>query len=225
MSCLSPVAAGCQLGSARALCPTPVAPGEASSSSCGGNLHGAKRKPPACCARSGCLPVPWLVVSILLCPASHLQQCLGHPLCVAVLPVKGQGERSVPICPSRPQGWSSATMLGVHVQFLGSPGFQRLLFQGVGLPYHDTLSPYWCEPAVPAPPAMHTVISTGRAEASLIIGSDSSARSLTCLGHGRTFRQGWSVGPAGILVCRPPCGAWLAPQHQSGDRVGCRVWG
>lgn len=114
-------------------------------------------------------------------------------------------------------------MPGVHIQLLGSPVFQRLLFWGAGLPTHDTLSPCWGEPAVPAPPAMHTIISTGRAEASLIIGGDSSAPSLTCLGHGRTFRQGWSGGQAGFLMCRLPCKAWLAPQ--SGDRVGCRVWG
>lgn len=171
--------------------------------------------------------MPWLDVSVLLCPASHLQQCLGYPWCVAVLSMKGQGGRSVPFCPSHPQrqGWSSAAVPGVYIQLLGSPGFQRLLFWGAGLPHHDTLSPYWGEPAVPAPPAMHTVISAGRAEASLIIGGDSIAQSLTCLGHGRTFRQGWSAGLAGIPVCRLPCGAWLAPQHLSRDRVGCRVWG
>lgn len=116
-------------------------------------------------------------------------------------------------------------MPGVHIQLLGSPGFQRLLFWGDSLPHHNTLSPYWGEPAVPAPPAMHTVISAGRAEASLIIGGDSLAQTLTCLGHGRTFRQGWSVGLAGIPVCRPPCGAWLVPQHRSGDKVECRVRG
>lgn len=85
--------------------------------------------------------------------------------------MKQQGGRSVPICPGHPQSraWSSPTMPGVHVQLLGSPVLQRLLFWGAGLPHHDTLSPYWGEPAVPVPPAMGTIISAGRAEASLII--------------------------------------------------------
>lgn len=151
-------------------------------------------------------------------PSIPPQKCLGHPM-------KQQGGRNVPICSTHPQrqAWCGVTMPGVHIQLLGSPVFQRLLFWDAGLPHHDTLSPCWGEPAVPAPPAMHTVISTGRAEASQIIGGDSSAPSLTCLGHGRIFRQGWSGGQAGFLMCRLPCKAWLAPQ--SGDRVGCRVWG
>lgn len=73
------------------------------------------------------------------CPAVPdipLQQCLGHPM-------KRQGGKSVPICPSHPQrqGWSSATMPGVHIQLLGSPRFQRVLFWGARLPHHDALSP------------------------------------------------------------------------------------
>lgn len=114
-------------------------------------------------------------------------------------------------------------MPGVHIQLLESPGFQRLLFWGASFPHHDTLSPYWGEPAVPAPPAKRTVISAGRAEASLIIGGDSLARSLTCLGHGRTFRQGWSVDRlASRCVDRRAGPAWF-PNTQVGTRLsaGC----
>lgn len=54
-----------------------------------------------------------------------------------------------------------------------APGRQRSLSGDAILPHQDTLSPLQGEVALPAPPATHTVITTGRAEASEIIGGDS----------------------------------------------------
>ena len=97
------------------------------------------------------------------------------------------------------------------------------LSRGAGSPYHDTLSPRWGEPAVPAPPATHTIISAGRAEASVIIGSDSLALERCVPGARQDFPAGL-VCEAGWHPSAPaavqPCGAWLAPSRRSGAGRG-----
>lgn len=105
----------------------------------------------------------------------------------------------------------------------GAPGCRRGLSRGVGSPHHDTLSPRRGEPAVPAPPATHTVISAGRAEASVIIGGDSLALERRMPGVQQDFparlvcRASWYLG---VLAAAQPCGAGLALRHRSGAGAG-----
>lgn len=109
-------------------------------------------------------------------------------------------------------------MPGVHIQWLGVTRVPEALVLGAGLPNHDTLSPYWGEPAVPAPPAMHAVISTGRAEASLIIGGDSWGTA------GLSGRAGLWDGLASRRVhCRAGPG-WL-PSTRVGTGLGAACGG
>lgn len=193
MSCLSPVSAGCQLGSARALCPTAVAPGEASSSSCHGNLHGARRKPPACCG--------WKTtrqLGVAVCQSLGLMSvscCAQHP--TPAVPWAPHEATRGKKCSHLPQPSSETGLEQCHharcpYPIAGITRVQRLLFWGAGLLHRDALSPWWGEPALPAPLAMHTVISAGRAEASLIIGGDSLA------GASRAWGTAGLSGRAGL---------------------------
>lgn len=148
------------------------------------------------------IPVPWLGISIPLSPVLApitLQWHRGQPgWSVGVLFVEGQRGRSAAICPANLGGVSGAVPRGP----CPAPGVTRVtkrLTSGCRLtppPYPLTC---WGKLAVPAPLATQTVITGGRAEASVIIAGDS----LVLERRVPRVRQDF---PAGLV-----CGAGLRP--------------
>lgn len=208
------------------MCPTPHTGSSRglSSNPCHEGPHRALRKLPARC---GCQPP--------LCPAwesaSSRAQCWHlSPTHSAMAALGGlwvsclwrdKGEEIPPLAPVvLGQGWDSSAMPGGCILRPGTPGCQRGLSWDTGSSRHNTLSSHRAEPAVPAPPATHTIISAGRAEAWVIIGGDSLRLESRAPWAQQDFPAGLVCGTGPHPVLRLLCGAWLAPRHQSGAGYG-----